>query len=59
MPSYERILDSLQEHVAGSPEEKSYVQGYVAGKNKARKEVLWIICACIVILVLAQLLLKI
>lgn len=56
MPSYERILDSLQEHVAGSPEEKSYVQGYVAGKSKARKEVLWIICACIAILALGLLL---
>lgn len=57
MPDFERVFDSLHEHIADTPEEKSYVKGYVAGKNKARMEVLWIICFSFVILVLAQLLL--
>ena len=39
MPDFERILDSLREDIAQSPEGKSYEKGFTAGKTRARIEV--------------------
>lgn len=45
MPDFERILDSLRVEVAKSPAEKSFEQGFIAGKNQARYEIAAISCA--------------
>lgn len=49
MPSFERILDKLRYDMAETPEEKEFVRGYIKGKSRARKEVLYIciFLACI------------
>lgn len=43
MPDFERVLDELRLDLAKTPEEKSYAEGYIAGKNYARKEMLYTI----------------
>jgi hypothetical protein len=40
MPDFERLTDSLREHVASNPEQAAWARGFVAGKRKARIEVL-------------------
>lgn len=42
MPNFERITDSLKIHVARTPEKKAYAKGFVDGKSKARKEVMFL-----------------
>lgn len=38
MPDFERITDSLREHMARTPEQKAWAAGYSAGKSRARTE---------------------
>ena len=45
MPDLERVLDQLSIDLARSPEEKQYSIGFVAGKKKARIEVLLVVAA--------------
>lgn len=45
MPDFERLTDSLREHVATTPEQKGWAAGYAAGKSRARIEVAAIIAA--------------
>jgi hypothetical protein len=45
MPDFERVTDSLREHVAKSPEAKAWAQGYAAGKTRARWEVVVVLAA--------------
>lgn len=39
MPDFERLTDNLALHLAKTPEQKAYVEGWVAGKRLARKQV--------------------
>ena len=39
MPDFERLTDSLREHLADTPEKKGWAAGYAAGKSRARREV--------------------
>lgn len=39
MPDFERLTDSLREHVARTPKQKGWAAGYAAGKSRARREV--------------------
>ena len=43
MPDMERVLDDLSINLAKSPEKKQYALGVVAGKKKARIEVLVVV----------------
>ena len=45
MPDFERLTDSLREHMASTPEQRGWAAGYKAGKTKARYEVLAIVVA--------------
>lgn len=45
MPDFERLTDSLREHAAKTPEQKSWAAGYSAGKSRARLEVVVVIVA--------------
>lgn len=40
MPDLERLTDDLAVHLACTPEEKAYVNGFIAGKRLARRQVL-------------------
>ena len=50
MPDMERITDDLKYSVAKTSERKAYTKGYIKGKTKARKEILYLY---LLILVLA------
>ena len=39
MPDMERITDELKFKFSKTSKEKRYLQGFIAGKNKARKEI--------------------
>lgn len=52
MPDFERITDDLHLHLAGTPEEKAYAKGFIAGKNYARKEVLILILLMFIIVLI-------
>lgn len=39
MPDLERLTDTLMLDLAATPEQVAYANGYIAGKNRARKEV--------------------
>lgn len=45
MPDFERLTDSLREHAAKTPEQKSWVAGYIAGKSRARLEFAVVVAA--------------
>ena len=40
MPDFERIFDKLKVDLARTPQEKQYEIGFIAGKKRARIEVL-------------------
>jgi hypothetical protein len=39
MPDFERVFDELQLYLSETPEERARVEGYIAGKKYARKEI--------------------
>ncbi len=43
MPDFERVFDQLSVDIAGTKERKQYAIGFIAGKKKARIEVLIIV----------------
>lgn len=43
MPDMERVVRSLELHVARGGEQRAYIQGKHAGKDRARKEVAWVL----------------
>ena len=45
MPDFERLTDSLREHLAADPEQRGWAKGFKAGKKQARIEVLVIVVA--------------
>ena len=49
MPSYERIIDDVKRFLANSDTEKAYVEGYIAGKSRARWEVLGIVTGLLIL----------
>lgn len=53
MPDFERLIDSLSIHIADTPEEKAYMSGFIAGKRKARLEILVIFSVMFTLLLLA------
>ena len=40
MPDFERVLDRMAVDFADTPESKARAEGFVAGKNFARKEIM-------------------
>jgi len=52
MPDFERVFDKLAIDIAPTPEKKARQEGYVAGKNKARREIAWV---ALIVAVLATL----
>ena len=45
MPDFERLTDKLAVDVANSIDKKAWVKGYIAGKSRARLEVLAVVAA--------------
>ncbi len=43
MPDMERVVDDLRLHVAKTPEDKAFVKGFIEGKDRARKEIVFIL----------------
>lgn len=43
MPDFERLTDKLSVDMAQTEEEKQYAIGYIAGKNRARIEMLGVV----------------
>lgn len=43
MPDFERLTDNLMCDLAKTPEQAAYADGYIAGKNRARKEVAFLV----------------
>ena len=43
MPDFERVMDSLREHAAKTPEDRAWARGYAAGKTRARRETLVVV----------------
>ncbi|MGD8305023.1 MAG: hypothetical protein PVF17_00080 [Ignavibacteria bacterium] len=39
MPDMEQLTDELKFKFSKTPEEKRYLQGFIDGKNRARKEI--------------------
>lgn len=56
MPDFERAFRDLTIHMAKSPEEKAFLQGYYLGKDRARWEVVVVLCATALIVIAAILL---
>ncbi len=54
MPDFERVIDQFQVEMAKTEEERCYARGYIAGKTRARKELLWIVlfAAALILLLL-------
>jgi len=44
MPDFERVFDELQLYLSETPEERARVEGYIAGKKYARKEIAYMVC---------------
>jgi hypothetical protein len=39
MPDFERVFDDLSLHLAKTPEDRVRAEGFISGKNSARKEI--------------------
>ena len=51
MPDMERAIDNLHYSAAKTLEEKAYVEGYIKGKTKARKEVLYLFLLILILII--------
>jgi len=43
MPDFERVLDELSIDLAQTDADRQYAKGYIAGKNRARFEILGVV----------------
>lgn len=43
MPDFERVFDEISLDLANTPEERARAEGFIAGKNYARREIAYMV----------------